>query len=241
MRWVADRSGRFAQRPYWIANELDAQCESLVTDFLVRRHGKADFPISTEDLTVLIEEATEDLDTFADLSTLGQDVEGATDFFEGRRPRVRIDGRLASDPRRTNRLRTTLTHEYGHVRLHGFLWDFSPAETLFDDSREPRRTACRTETIVVAPTADWMEWQAAYASGSLLMPATLIAEVVGRFQREAGRVGHVQMATDAAASVVRLIQDRFDVSEDASRVRLTKLGHLSSEAQPERGLFEPAM
>ena len=39
MRWVPDRTGRFAHRPYWLAKELDTDCELAVTSFLRTRHG----------------------------------------------------------------------------------------------------------------------------------------------------------------------------------------------------------
>lgn len=238
MRWIPDRTGRFSQRPFWLAKELDAECEAVVSSFLKRRRGDLKFPLLTDDLTVLLEEATEDLDMFADLAQRGADVEGVTDFFEGRRPRVSIDRRLAQDPRRENRLRTTLTHEFGHVRLHAFLWDFSPRQGLFDDAQvEPHLSSCRRETMVSAPTADWMEWQAAYASGALLMPATILGEAVSQVHRRAGRVGPVQSGSSAASDLVAAVQAHFAVSEEAAQVRLTKLNHIVSAAQPESGFF----
>jgi hypothetical protein len=242
MRWVPDRTGRFAQRPYCLAKELDADCELAVTSFLRTRHGSVLFPISTDDLTVMIEDVTEDLDSFADLTALGIEVEGVTDFYKDREPRVRIDRRLAADARRANRLRTTLTHELGHVRFHGFLWDFSEPQRLFDDDDPPQRvTSCRRDTMVSAPTADWMEWQASYASGALLIPVTYAAEVVAEFQRRAGRTGRVQLGTTSAAELVLEVQQRFQVSDEAARVRLTKLGHLTATAQPDAGLFESSL
>jgi len=36
---------------------------------------------------------------------------------------VKISRELSADERRENRLRTTLTHEYGHVHFHNFLFD----------------------------------------------------------------------------------------------------------------------
>lgn len=242
MRWVTDRSGRFAQRPYWLANELDADCELAVTTFLRERRGSVLFPISTDDLTVMIEDVTEDLDSFADLTALGNEVEGVTDFYRDRKPRVRLDRRLAADARRVNRLRTTLTHEYGHVRLHGFLWNFAEPQRLFDaDDLAERVTSCRRDTMITAPTADWMEWQASYASGALLMPVSYVSDVVARFQRQAGRTGQIQVGTAAATNLVLEVQQRFQVSDEAAHVRLTKLGHLTVTAQPDSGLFEPSL
>ena len=52
---VPDKTGRFSQRPHYKPGELDRECEIIVTSFLQHRHGEAVFPVSTEDLTVLIE------------------------------------------------------------------------------------------------------------------------------------------------------------------------------------------
>src|ERR1700681_3122034 len=48
-------------------------------------------------------------------------VEGITDFFPGKRPKVRIARHLVEDERMANRLRTTLTHELGQLKFHAFM------------------------------------------------------------------------------------------------------------------------
>jgi len=42
--------------------------EQIVVDFLTAQHHKIQFPITTDDLTILIERDAEDLDPYADLS-----------------------------------------------------------------------------------------------------------------------------------------------------------------------------
>src|ERR1035437_370927 len=81
MRWVTDSTGRFRLRPYYDQQELDYECQRLVTSFLSRRYGKCRFPLSTDDLTILIEQDTSDLDLYVDLSPEGDDVAGLTAFF----------------------------------------------------------------------------------------------------------------------------------------------------------------
>ena len=122
MKWVPDETGRFEWRPYYEQGELDAECEQVVSAFLTARYGAARFPVSTDDLTVMIERDASDLDLYSDLSGEGTDVDGLTDFFYRRKPAVRIsrDLSLRGDDRR---LRMTLAHEYGHLRFHNFLWD----------------------------------------------------------------------------------------------------------------------
>ena len=126
--YVPDKTGRFSHRPHFKPGELDRECENIITSFLKTRHGAAAFPVSTDDLTVLIERDTESLDLYADLAEYGSDVEGLTQFQPGRKPIVKIEQRLAADERYSNRLRTTLAHEYGHVKFHAYLWDMEPPE-----------------------------------------------------------------------------------------------------------------
>lgn len=123
MQWVPDRTGRFRWRPHYRPAEIDAICERRVGRFLVDRHGAVSYPLSTADLTVLIEQDAGDLDLYANLATMDYDrdaVEGATTFYVDRPPRVEIARALSEEPRREARLRTTLAHELGHVLLHDF-------------------------------------------------------------------------------------------------------------------------
>ena len=123
MKWASDPAGRFPQRPYYEGEELDQECEGIISAFLKQQHGAITYPISTNDLTILIERETATLDLFADLSAEGEDVEGMTEFFRRGKPAIYIDAALSA-PGRENRLRTTLTHELGHVKFHAFLWTF---------------------------------------------------------------------------------------------------------------------
>ena len=117
VKMIRDNTGRFAERPFYAARDLDNECERLIRELLMKRHGKVDYPVETDDLTVLIEMHHADLDPYADLSAYGPDVEGVTEFFPNRGPKVSISERIAADERRENRFRTTLTHEFGHVKL----------------------------------------------------------------------------------------------------------------------------
>jgi hypothetical protein len=252
VRWVRDASGRIPRRPHFLAEEIDKECEALVSSFLRRRRGRATYPLSTDDLTVLVEQETADLDLYADLSSEGPDTEGVTDFFPGQRPRVRIAGALAADPRREHRLRTTLAHELGHVRLHNCLWTLDAPATL---ALNPR---CRRATIDRPDGTDWLEWQAGYASGALLMPAGAVARLVGaglaprsplfpgirlgppaRTPQSPDHLDPEEGPAPVAIApgsnwdgiLVRRVQRAFDVSPAAARVRLLKLGYLAAPVE----------
>jgi hypothetical protein len=135
--YVRDRTGRFQQRPHYKPEEFDWECEKIVTDFLKDVHGSVRYPVETNDITKLIERDAKDLDLYADLSEYGEDVDGVTLFEKGKRPTVQISAELTNNERRQNRLRTTLTHEYGHVHFHSYLWEIEVASTDFFRQQRP--------------------------------------------------------------------------------------------------------
>lgn len=236
MKWVKDRTGRFAERPFWLDTELEAEAQRVVADFRQATRRSATYPLTTDDLTVLIERKATELDLYADLTGEGPDVEGLTEFFPDGSIRVRIEKRLSGDPRRQNRLRTTLTHEYGHIDLHAFLAGLAQTVSMFD---EPVREAiaCRRDRIVDAPTVDWMEWQASHMSGALLMPADSLVETVRGVLDAAGAMATPALGTPLADSLVEVVAVHYSVSEDAARVRLAKRGLLGAQPVSQAVLF----
>ena len=205
--------------------------ERIMVEFLKSKNGKVEFPITTDDLTVLIERDTEDLDAYADLSGYGEGVEGVTEFVPGRKPRVRISATLGTSETRQNRLRTTLSHEYGHVHLHGYLFAFrSRGPGLFDASSKPDAIVCKRDTMLSAPRTDWLEWQAGYACGAILMPAGHTRSIVETYQKQAELYGPVQVTSEHGQALIDAVVNAFQVSRDAARVRLSVLGFLGAPA-----------
>jgi len=96
VRMIPDKTGRFARRPFYDQRELDSECEGLIRDLLLKRRGEVEYPVSTDDLTMLIELHDADLDPYADLSRYGQDVEGVTKFFPDRGPHVSISAQIST-------------------------------------------------------------------------------------------------------------------------------------------------
>jgi Zn-dependent peptidase ImmA (M78 family) len=229
MRYVPDKKGRFKERPHYDPKELDIEFERIVVDFLRSKNGVVIFPISTDDLTVLIERDTEDFDAYADLSEYGQGVEGVTEFRKDKKPVVKISKDLMNSDSHENRVRTTLTHEYGHVHLHGPLFameDKSPS--LFDEPKKSDIIACKRETMINAPQVDWMEWQAGYACGAILMPATFVRKAVSEYRKSTGIYGAVPALSPEGQKMIELIMAAFQVSRDAARVRLSVLDVLGN-------------
>lgn len=228
MHWIEDPTGRFLRRPWFEDGEIDALCEALLFRFLSGRSGGVAFPIPTSELTVFVEQHVEDLDTYADLSHEGDGVEGATYFSPSRLPVVKINSDLSIGSRwwHEHRLRTTLMHEMGHVLLHTNLTRRSSnsgsAVRLVD--YEALSTPRDIDGIGLRPKIDWMEWQAAYASGAFLMPRTSLYELAAR-SRSDWKSSEVPLQTSArAADLIRLTSTTFQVSTTAATVRLRQQG-----------------
>lgn len=222
MKWVTDKTGRFAKRPHYLPEELDGECERIIFEFLKGRHGKVQFPVTTDDLTVLIEQKA-DLDSYADLTEEGSEVEGVTEFTPGKRPIVRIANALQA-PYMENRLRTTLTHEYGHVHFHQFMFEVeSSPGSLFEEHDQTQSNRCKRDTIVSAAESDWMEWQAGYVCGAILMPAGPLIDTVQAFRAQNGLLlSNLALDSDAGQRLIGAVASAFQTSRDAARVRLLK-------------------
>lgn len=229
VRYVRDTTGRFSQRPHYRPEELDRECESIITEFLKDKYGKPEFPVTTDDLTLLIERDTDDFDSYADLSVYGNDVEGVTEFQPGKKPIVRISENLSNNKRRENRLRTTLTHEYGHVYFHAYLWEVEPPGTdLLRQNPNANKQICKRDTMLDSTQIDWMEWQAGYVCGAILMPSSYLRRVVGAYQEANNLFGVIGTGSEHGQALIARVQKAFQVSADAARVRLVKLNILGT-------------
>ena len=234
---VKDNTGRFAERPHYQPKELDRECEAIITKFLRDRYGSANFPVSTDDLEVLIEQHA-DLDMYADLeSQYGPDVEGVTEFFIGKKPLVKVSKRLSENATLKNRLRTTMTHEFGHVHFHAYLWDLKFSDpALFSKFKSDNVIVCKRDGIVGSSKTDWMEWQAGYVCGAILMPASHIKNFAGQFFETHGIFGAINVSHPQMQSLIDAVAVAYDVSKDAARVRLSVLG-LSTTGKYQESLF----
>lgn len=196
---VTDTVHGFGKRPHFTPEEIDMQCQNIIFDFLREKYSKINFPISTDDLTILIERYVEDLDMYYEFDDLGQEkIEGVTLFSKNTKPSVCICGELANKDNYENRLRTTLTHELGHVVLHNFIIQI---RGKFDQK-------CKRSNIENPGPKDWMEWQASYASGAFLMPIADLRRFV------------LSIGDKNRNEIIAKVSERYHVSLDAARVRL---------------------
>lgn len=213
---IRDTTGKFRQRPHYEQGELDIECEKIICEFLRSIYGKIEFPITTDDITKLIEKHTSDFDQYADLSEYGENVEGLTEFFPKGKPKVSVTARLSEASNYENRFRTTMTHELGHVIFHDYLYKMELIETGAASIQ-----ICKRDDIIskskYAGSRDWMEWQAGYACGAFLMPASHLRKTVDNYRAAYGL---------DAEGLIEAVMTGFQVSKDAARVRLIVTNHL---------------
>ena len=153
---------------------------------------------------MMIERDTSDLDQYADLSEEGEEdeeVQGLTLFYPDRKPEVRIAQELADADHRENRLRTTLTHEFAHVKLHAGLWPFDQPR-LFPDEQEAPGPRCKRPGEIGGYGTDWMEWQAGYVSGAVLMPVSLLTDLIQETFTAWGAFGSIPRNSAQAADLI---------------------------------------
>jgi hypothetical protein len=218
MQWINDPTGRFQSRPWYSKPELDEICEAIAVKFLKTRSSNREPLLSTDDLITLVERDTSRLVLNADLHTLGRGIVGATSFFtDGSLPLIQIDQGCRPGPYAWQHqlFRFTLMHEYSHALLHDDLIPVDPKP-----GRQHFRQTCSEEQV--GPTSsvtDWMEWQANYSAGALLMPTTHVTQLVDRIEAE-----WVSLSSPhARRDLIRQMQRCFGVSPTAARIRLSQV------------------
>jgi IrrE N-terminal-like domain len=169
MKVLRDPLGRPIDRLFFEVEVLDERCERRIVEFMNRHRGGFQLPIPTSVLIQMIAAEASELELHADLAP---GVDGYTDYFVDRKPKVCISERLSAT-RFLNRFRFTLGHEYTHVWFHAPLWRKSEG----DPSRpaEPSWT-CHRDTIGAAQEKDRMEWQADQLGTAMLMPRSELLE-----------------------------------------------------------------
>jgi hypothetical protein len=225
MKWIWDKTNRFRMRPHYSTEELNVQCESILFTYLQKKYGSVAFPVRTDDLRYLLERDTQRLDLHSDFTKEGEQVEVLTEFRRGRKPLVRIAAKLAGTPGLENRLRATLAHAYGHVRFHDFLFQTEDASclSLFEDFPDalPQTNRCHRDSILPLNDRDWMEWQAGFICGALLMPIGPLIRQVRHF-RHARDLDHAALSDHSldGSALIREVAETFQTSWEVARVRL---------------------
>ncbi len=226
MRWIPDNAVPLRRWADYSPTEVDALCEQRIVAFLQAKYGAVNYPVSTNDLTILIEQDADDLDLYADLSIFDGAIDGLTLFYAGARPRVRISAALSLDPGQELRLRAVLAHQLGHVLLHG---DAGMAAITSTGCPANASEPSIGPAVPSATGTDSMEWQAHLASGAPLMPATAVDETVRQIWPEGALHRPVSSASPSATHLIDEVQRRFHVSQAAARDRLMQRLYLARD------------
>ena len=237
VRFIADPISGWPWRPYKREEEIDNECEAFVRHFLSLSLDTAlTVPLPTDLLTSMIEEHAERLDLYADLPP---DVEGHTEVSAHARPLVCINCSLSAASHRTNRLRSTLAHELYHAVFHApFYQEKFKQGNLFAKAAE--RIVCTRDTILPSrklARVDWREWQAAYGAGALLIPITMLRQVVHEHSAMHGLPPYLEGSWKAQA-LVSTVASLCEVSQESVVVRLKQKGVITASLDKQQlGLF----
>lgn len=218
---VRDITGKFHQRPHYEPSEIDNECATIMCDFLRKLYGKVCFPVSTDDLTKLVEKNSSSFDQYADLSEYGPDVDGLTEFYPKGLPKVSVAARLSESSTYENRFRTTMTHELFHAIFHDYLYKM---ELIVPTSKNSASQICMRDNIMSKSKAsgvtDWMEWQAGYACGAFLMPLSFLKKTVKAYCESEDVTSPISQSNPRSEELIETVMSAFQVSRDAARVRL---------------------
>jgi Zn-dependent peptidase ImmA (M78 family) len=111
-----------------------------------------------------------------------------------------------------------------------------PPPDLLRQQPNRDKVICKRDSMLDAAQTDWMEWQAGYVCGAILMPKNAVLTLCRRFAEDHGLFGAVSLQAAAGADLIAQVVSAFKVSADAARVRLLKL-NLVTEAAPNQSLF----
>lgn len=181
------------------------------------------------------------LDQYA---TLENTVLGITSFRVGQNPVVEINKDLTdavfdqedSSVSLLGRWRATLAHEAAHVILHRPLFEVSVIQgNLFDGIMEQSQTElvikCYKKNVGFAKgQSDWREFQANRGMATILMPQSLLAEVIKKILRSPANALPVEGSHEALL-LVESISKVFQVSRQAATIRLLDSGTLIPAGQ----------
>ena len=227
MKWIPDNTGRFSIRPYYEPGEIDAACDTFITEFLQKKYGCAKMPLRTADLETLLEIRTSDFDPYADLEHEGDDIEGVTYFVKDNLPAVKISEELSIHHWQENRRRTTLAHELGHVVFHSELANKNLLTKNDDPSLQSIR--CNRQNITAAKEVDWLEWQAYYASGAYLMPRFYVNDLAKQIFDLVKLNWPFLISSSLGYGFVSRVVNACKVSKAAAQVRLIQMGYLTND------------
>jgi hypothetical protein len=181
---------------------------------------------------------------------LAPDELGVTEFLRGGAPIIKINRDLTGSALDEDdsplgirgRWRATVAHEASHVILHKVLFDEGPAQQgtfLFAEEAKPEaprvfRSLKRDVSFVGCASGDWREVQANKGMAALLMPKPVFLEVCQRELEQSPLPSLPNIGPDhpELRSLIGRLAQHFEVSRQATSIRLETLGVLNLLGQP---------
>lgn len=202
----------------------------------------------TDDLAVDVERFVQShlklrLDQYAELES---HVLGITEFCKGESPKVSINRDLTGSaldeedatPGLIGRWRATVAHEAAHVLLHGHLYEVDPMQRgLFRSDAAPTPNqllrCLKRDVGYRQQPSDWREVQANMGMGALLMPKPVFVKAARHAIEAIGIVDNaIQAGSVEHTQLVDQLAQRFSVSRQAARIRLSAFGIVHAEDAP---------
>lgn len=142
------------------------------------------------------------------------------EYISAKANTVIFDNRLL-ESNQEHRYRFTAGHESGHLVFHTGFFSYDPDQLTLFDTPEPAMIKCRVDGKMtkcsdyrLATDHDFMEWQANYFSGAILMPKRAVYALASEIQGTE-RYRTWNLITAAA--------ETFNVSPEAAKNRLSSL------------------
>jgi len=218
--------------PFIPEKRIEQDAELLLVEYARDQGVAVSFPVPIEEVLEVQLKLTFEMDDLR-AAFASPDVLGAIWFKNGL---VKVDASLDphTSPQMLGRFRFTLAHEVGHWRLHRHLYREDPSQAhLFGGHGHPA-FVCRSSD---KPS---VEWQADNFASYALMPKKL---VMAAWQEWQGNLDPVILSSLPPATGgggrdpdnVRLdrfakpLAEKLEVSAEAMRIRLEKLGLLLRE------------
>jgi hypothetical protein len=218
--------------PFLPEKHIEEEAELLIAEYERDRKPVTAPPVPVEQIMEAQLQLTVEID---DLRTMfeSDDVLGAIWFKDAL---VKVDQSLDPHvrPAMLGRFRFTLAHEAGHWRLHRKHYQENPAQAHLFGGRGAPAFVCRSSE---KPP---VEWQADTYAGYLLMPKRLLVAAWQEWRAGLDPVvldslppapANIQRHADDVRmeQFCRPLAEKFEVSAEAMRIRLEKLGLLLRE------------
>lgn len=240
MKIIKDKTGHFSRGLWYEEGEIEGIAERHRQDCL-RLANEPDSPALDVDkfVEIYLPRALNTeiiLDPYADLQSVeGPDVLGVT-CFDPDCLKIEIDRRVTEEAERSDqwgRYNATATHEAGHCILHPMIFQCDPNQQVLFRPNTLNKISCLKRTIEGRYSGEWWEYQANQMMANLLMPKKLF---LAHFEMERNAYGirdNRELVNDDHLSdaVVGYLARAFQVSKQAVKIRLAKLGQIPNPAQ----------